>query len=166
MGDVPAEQGVIFQAGNAGGLPVPPVIGCFMMGAFGLPAVMVVATTWRQIPQYPWLLLVYLASLFPFLVLWVIKRLMSRYALRVFSSGDVEVVFPFKTVRIGRFDLATVAITSNYVHAINARRYWIVLADRAGKTLATFSPSAFTPQSLQAFVAAVLQVNPSVQVTE
>ena len=156
--------GVVFETGNRGTLPVPRVIGCLMVVVFGVPALMLVATTWREVPKYPWLIAVYLASLFPFLVLFVVSRLMARYALRVHADGGVDVVLPFKTVRIAKADLAAITLTSTYVAATNARRSWVVLSSPDGATWTTFSPSAFDAKAFEQFLAAVREVNPNVKI--
>ena len=156
---------LVFSARNPGRLPVPGVLGCVMVVAFSLPAVMLVATTWKELPNYPWLAAAWVGSLFPLAVLYVIRRLMTRYNLRLYADGLVEIVFPFKTVRIARGELASVTAQGVYVAAIRARRTWLVFASRDGKVLASLSPSAFEAGVVERFLGALREVNPQVAIS-
>jgi hypothetical protein len=154
--------GVVFEARNPGKLPVPGCLGCFMVGVFGMPAVMLPLMTWKEVPQNPWLLLVYIGALFPLAVLYVLKRLMSRYNLRVFQDGLVEIVYPFKTVRITQAELASVALQSTYVAALNGPRTSLVFTSRDGRMLASLAPQAFGGDAITRFVETLRSVNPDV----
>ena len=153
---------VSFEAKSPGRLPVPRSLGCLMVGVFGVPVVMLIATTWREVPNYPWLLAVYLAALFPLAALYAVKRLMKRYRLRVYADGAVEVAFPFRTVRIGRSELASVGTSTTHLAAAGGHRTFVVLASSDGRVLASFSPSAFGPGAVEAFLDALRRANPGV----
>lgn len=158
--------GVVFEARNPGKLPVPGCLGCLMVAVFGMPALMLPLITWKEVPQNPWLLLVYIGAFFPLGVLYVLKRLMSRYNLRVFQDGSVELVYPFKSVRIPQAELASVVLQSTYVGAIQGPVTALVFASRDGRLLASLQPQAFGGDVIARFIAALRSVNPDVSLPD
>jgi len=153
------------EIGNPGRLALPGVTVVFMCVMFGLPGIMLVATTWSMLGEYPVLLpLVWLGAAFPVLAVYVLKRLMARYRLRLFDDGAVELDFPFRSVRIGRDELAAIRRRGAYVSQGNVQRSWIEFISPGNSALATLPGNTFTTEDLERFFAALRGTNPAVAV--
>ena len=59
--------------------------------------------------------LVWLLFCFPVAVLIALGRLMGRYALAVERDGAVEIVYPFKTLRLAPVDIALVTSKASHL---------------------------------------------------
>lgn len=159
---------VVFQTGNPGRLAVPGAIAIFMTLVFGAPALMLVATTWRDLPDQPVLLpVLYLGSLFPLAVLFVLRRLMSRYALRVFDDGGVELVLPFKRRRFAagalsgiRLQKVTMAV---YQGGAAMRREHVHFIGADGSPAETMAVGAFSRSQWDAFFASLRERLPGLR---
>lgn len=158
----PAARRIVFETGNPGRLAVPGLLTVLMTALFGGIAAMLVATTWSLLPANPWLAAVWVAALFPLAVLWALKRLMARYALRVFADGAAEIVLPFKRVHIAPGALTAIARRDASV-GNGLRRTWIDFAGPDG-VHATVAARAFSPAQFDAFAAALRGAGAAVRV--
>lgn len=135
-----------------------------MLIAFGGPALMLVAMTIHEIREAPWMVLLWPVAFFPFLVVWTLKRLMTRYALRAFNNGDIEIVFPFKRQLIKREQLSSVTIKSRYVQQLQATQTFYLFGDSSGSVLANVHHGAFSNDQWESFLGALQRHHPSLTI--
>ena len=163
MGDT-----VIFRAGSRGGFGVGGCAGWFMLAVFGpLPFALIAFTInrWHELPVA--LTIFYVLSFFPLAVLFVIGRLISRYALAVERDGTVEIVYPFKTVRLGPTDFSRVVVQTahlGYNQGVPIHRPDVKFARADGSVAASVAMNAFSSEQWQAFLAALRGARPEVRV--
>jgi hypothetical protein len=148
---------VLFQTQNQGSFGVSSLLEIFLFMVFAMPAIVLPLFTFHELPETPWVALLYPIGFFPLGVLFVLKRLMTRYALRVYETGAAEIVFPFRTFRIASEDLSRIVLETAYVAAVSSNRTWI----RFDRILTSLSPMAFSSEELQLFFEAIQKANPS-----
>lgn len=159
----------IFRTGSKGGLGVGGCGGAFMLAVFGpLPFALIAFTinVWHEAPVG--LTIFYILSFFPLAVLFVIGRLISRYALAVERDGTVEIVYPFKTLRLSPSDFAwvtTQAAHLGYNQGMPIRRPDVKFVRADNHIAASVAMNAFSPQQWQDFLAALQSVRPDVRVS-
>ncbi|MBX3577903.1 MAG: hypothetical protein KF723_11885 [Rhizobiaceae bacterium] len=154
----------LFETGNPGRLGVPPAGMILMIVVFGFPAVMLPATTWSLVPEFPIMLpAFYLLALFPLAVLFVLRRLMSRYALRLLNDGTVELVLPFKTIRLSAATLSRV-VFSRAGTANRGQQTFASFIDARGTVAASVAASAFSSGQWQGFLDALRTLAPHIAV--
>lgn len=161
------ERDIVFQAGANNGLGVGGCLGAFMVGVFGIIPLALIAFTasaWREMPVI--LTIVWLVSFFPLAVLFVLSRVLRRYALIVGRTGWVEIVYPFKMVRLEPGDFSEVAVQSShlgYQQGVPLRRTNVYFI-RPGHVAATVAMQAFNQEQWRDFFAALRSVRPEVVV--
>jgi hypothetical protein len=154
---------VAFQTGNPGKLALPGFATIFMAVVLGFPAVVLPPMTWDLQPEMPILLpVLWIGACFPLAVLYVLGRLMSRYALRVFSDGSIDIVFPFKTVPIDAGKLASVRQASGGSQRM--RQVFVQFVTIDGKVAADVARNAFSTVQWSGFFDALRQAAPQVAV--
>ncbi len=155
---------MIFAYRHATSLGLPLIIQVVMIVAFGLPALACILFTLQDLPQNPWLIILYLVACFPLAVLFVLARLMSRYALAVFENGDLEVKLPFSRVTVAAGTLDSIVLESRYVAATKSQMSWFRFVDRDGRVILSLASSAFSNQVFEDFFKAARASNPSLRV--
>jgi hypothetical protein len=159
---------VAFEMRNTGDFGVGGCLTAVMLVVFGGMPLMLVAMTFQELGEEPVLLPIFwLVSLFPLAVLYVLRRLMRRYAVRLRRDGGVELILPFKTIRIERGDLAAVRTdTVNVATPASAparRRFAHFIApDRQVK--GSLAMSAFRDEQWQEFFARLAELRPDVEI--
>ncbi len=131
-----------------------------MFIAFGMPAAACILFTIHELPQHPWLILLYVISCFPVAVLFVLRRLMSRYALAVYENGDLEVTFPFSRKVLPSGSIEKITADSRYVAATQSRMSWIRFVGQKDKIHLSLARSTFSDQVFADFFAAAKARNP------
>jgi len=158
---------VLFQAGNKGGLPFSGCMKVFMFVMFSIP-IFAIPTTFPLLPEHPILIpLVWLLFCFPVAVLIVLGRLMGRYALAVRRDGIVEIVYPFRTLRLGPADFSRVVVQSahlGYAQGMPIRRPDVKFARHDDSIAASVAMNAFSAQQWQDFLAALRSARPDVRI--
>lgn len=155
---------IIFETGNPGRLGVPAFLAVFMVVIFGMPAILLPATTWDMVPEHPVLLpAVYVLAFFPLAVLFVLRRLMARYAMRLFADGAVELVLPFKTHRLAAANLARIVFSAAGA-ANRGRQPFANFVGPDGRVAASVAASAFSTGQWHAFLDALRSTAPNVTV--
>lgn len=158
----------IFRAGSRGGFGVGGCAGWFMLAVFGpLPFALIAFTVnrWHELPVG--LTIMYILSFFPLAVLFVISRLMSRYAIAVLAGGTVEIVYPFKTMRLGPGDFSRVVMQAahlGYAPGGPIHRPDVKFARDDGAVAASVALNAFSPEDWQGFLVVLQRVRPDVRV--
>ncbi len=150
-----------FETKNPGSLGLPIWLSVLMVSVFSIPLFAIPLIPLKEVLSTPLLMLLYPIACFPLTVLYVLKRLMTRYALRVYENGDAHIVFPFKTVHLKRGSLREVVVATRFVSAVNGYRTWIQFVAVSGNILASLSPNAFESEPLQQFIAALMETNPN-----
>ena len=159
---------LVFEARNTGQLGVGGCLTTWMYVVFSVIPIMLVLFTIGEFSEAPvGLSIFYVASLFPLAALFVLRRLMSRHALRIAGDGTVEVALPFKSVRIAPANLASIRAAS-----INAatpgtspiRKAYVYFLSADGTSQAVVPFSAFTQAQWQDFYSALARVRPEVSV--
>jgi hypothetical protein len=159
---------VEYEARNTGQLGVGGCLGIWMYVVFGGMPLALIAMTWQDLAEAPvWLPVFWLVSFFPLAMLLVLRRLMARHALRIGRAGWVEIVLPFKTIRLAPGELAAVkaaSVTAATPGTAPIRRaYAYFLApDRSVK--ATVAMAAFGQDQWAAFFDALARVRPDVEI--
>ena len=159
----------IFRTGRKGGLGVGGCGGWFMLAVFGpLPFALIAFTLsrWHEAPVV--LTIFYIASFFPLAVLFVIARLITRYALAVGRDGTVEIVYPFKTVRLAPADFAwvtTQAAHLGYNQGMAIRRPDVKFVRADNSIAASVAMHAFSQGQWQDFLAALQHARPEVRIS-
>jgi hypothetical protein len=158
----------IFEARNAGQLGVGGCLTTWMYVVFSVIPIMLVLFTIGEFSESPiGLSLFYVASLFPLAALFVLRRLMSRHALRIAVDGTVEAALPFKSIRIAPADLASIRAASVNAAAPGAspiRKAYVYFLSVDGTSQAVVPFSAFTQAQWQDFYRALAAVRPEVTV--
>ncbi len=158
-----AVRETLFEYKNRWTLGMPRPIQFIMFLVFGFPA-LVPLMTWKLVAETPWIIVLWIACCFPLTVLYVLGRLMSRYGLRVFSNGDVEIIFPFSRVSIAGNNLKGIVAERFYVEATKGYVTWIRFVDAGGHVLASVSPIAFPSETWSGFVESLRQAKPGLDV--
>jgi hypothetical protein len=153
---------VKFEAKNPGSLGLPIWLSFLMVSLFSIPLLLIPMIPISEIVKTPALLVFYPIAVFPLGVLYVLRRLMTRYGLRVYENGDARIEFPFKIVQIKQGTLREIVVQTRFVAALNGYRTWIQFVDLSGRILASLSPNAFASEPLHQFIAAVKETNPGV----
>ena len=156
----------LFEARNSGQLGVGGCLTAIMLAVFGGIPLGLVVMTLPEFGEAPVMLSIfYVLSLFPLAALYVLRRLMSRYRLRLERGGTVEVTLPFKTVRIAPGELAAVrtaevtAATSGNTPMRRAFAHFIG-TDRQVK--ASIAMSVLTAEQWQEFFTVLSRTRPDV----
>lgn len=158
----------IFRTGSKGGLGVGGCGGAFMLAVFGpLPFALIAFTlnVWHEMPVV--LTIFYILSFFPLAVLFTVNRLISRYALAVERDGTVEIVYPFRTVRLGPGDftrVTTQAAHLGYNQGMPIRRPDVKFVRPDDNIAASVAMNAFSQQQWQDFLSALRSVRPDVRI--
>ncbi len=117
-----------------------------------------------MVPEYPVLLpAAYVLAFFPLGVLFVLRRLMARYALRLHADGAVELVLPFKTHRLPAGSLARVVFSAVGV-ANRGRQTFAGFVGVDGRVAASVAASAFSTAQWRDFLDALRKAAPHVTV--
>ncbi len=151
---------LLFHAENKGSLGLPRWILFLMITMFGLPAVVLPLFTWHELGQNPLLVILYIVAWFPLGVMYFLKRLMTRYGLRVYQDGQVEIVYPFSIQRWNVHQMSEVQHKRHFVGATHSYRTWIHFFDLEGKHLCSLSPMAFQAEDLATFTSQLKLLNP------
>jgi hypothetical protein len=158
----------IFEARNRGGLAVGGCLTAAMLSVFGGMPLILVAMTWQDLEEAPvGLPAFYVVSLLPLAILYVLRRLMMRHALRVRRDGQVELVLPFKTIRMGGEDLAAVrtsTVLAGTPGSAPMRRAYAHFISADGAVKASVAMSAFPPKQWQGFFSALSGVRPDIRI--
>lgn len=154
---------LIFEFHHPRGLGLPIFIQIVMIVAFGMPSIACFLFTLQELPQHPWLVLVYLVSLFPMAVLYLLARFMGRYALKVYENGDLEVTFPFSKKILSSGSVSKITSDSRYVAATKSTMTWIRFVSHEGQILLSLAGSVFAKQVFDEFVAAAKSANPQLR---
>lgn len=163
-----AAEGLEYEARNSGQLGVGGCLALSMFVVFGGMPLALIAMTWQDLGEAPlWLPLFWLVSFFPLAVLLCLRRLMARYALRIGRAGWVEIVLPFRTIRMAPGELAAIkaaSVNAATPGAAPLRRAFVYFLgpDRAVK--ATVAMAAFSTEQWQGFYDALARVRPEVEV--
>ena len=158
----------LFEMRNSGGFGVGGCLTTVMLVVFGGIPVMLVAFTFQEVSEAPVLLpLFWLASLFPLAVLFVLRRLMQRYAVRLERNGTVEVILPFKTIRMAPDELVavrpdTVNVATSGTAPMRRSFAHFIGPDRSVKASVAMSP--FSDAQWQEFFARLAQARPEVEI--
>lgn len=159
----------VFEAKNAGQFGVGGCLTSWMYIVFGGMPVLLVLMTIGEFSEAPvGLTIFYILSLFPLAVLFVLRRLMARYALRLYRDGAVETVLPFKSIRIAPADLAairTASVSAATPGTSSIRKAYVYFLSRDGASQAVVAASAFTDEQWQGFYKALAGVRPDVEVS-
>lgn len=155
----------LFVMQNPGELPVPLFIQFIMYAVFSLPLI-VIPITLREVPESPWLLLVYVAACFPLALMWGLKRLMGRYAVAVHEDGRLVVTLPFKSQTFAAGALQRVAFNTvrAQVGGTVQNRTWVQLIGAGDTLLTQFASTAFSGEQIQDLLQALRQVNPQLPI--
>ena len=157
-----------FEMRNSGDLGVGGCLTIVMLVVFGGIPLMLVAMTWQELDEAPVLLPVFwLVSLFPLGALYVLRRLMRRYAVRLRHDGGVELILPFKTIRLEPGELVavrpdTVSVATPGSAPVRRRFAHFIGPDRSVK--ASLAMSAFSDAQWEEFLARLARVRPDVEV--
>ena len=161
-------EGFVFEARNTGQLGVGGCLTTWMYVVFSVIPLMLVLFTIGEFSESPiGLSLFYVASLFPLAALFVLRRLMSRHALRIAGDGTVEVALPFKSIRIAPADLASIraaSVSAATPGASPIRKAYVYFLSDDGASQAVVPFSAFTQTQWQDFYRALAAVRPEVTV--
>ena len=163
-----ADGETFFEARNSGQLGVGGCLTAVMLIVFGGIPLGLVAMTVGEIGEAPILLpLFYLVSLFPLAVLFVVRRLMTRYRLRLERGGTVEVTLPFKSVRLAPGELAAVRTASVAAATPGTSSMQIAYAHfigTDGQVKASIAMRVLSPEQWRDFFAALSQLHPGVEI--
>lgn len=154
-----------FEMKSEGRMPIPSVLFYFMLVMFGLPAVMLFLTTIGEVFETPWLVGVYLVSWFPIALLFFLKWALARYAVRLYMDRTIEILYPFKTVRVSLHEVTTagvVMIPTNRRHMSMAH---VVLGSADGATVATFSANMFDANQIERFFVELIKLAPQIAIS-
>jgi hypothetical protein len=160
---------VAFEIRNRGGLPLPAVIQGIMLLVFAMPLI-VIPMTFSEVAKHPMVLLVWLAACFPLALMYVLKRLFTRFAVALYQDGGVRITQPFTTHNISREQLATIVTRTNQAHvggANTAARVavpWMYFFDSADKKLAQVSPAGFDASDIEKLLGEVRRLRPDVRI--
>ena len=161
-------QDIAFEMRNTGDLGVGGCLATWMLVIFGGMPLVLVAMTWQELGEEPVLLPIFwLVSLFPLAVLFVLRRLMRRYAVRLRRDGGVEVILPFKTIRLAPAELAavrtdTVSVATPASAPARRRFAYFISPDRQVK--ASLAMSAFGDDQWREFFSRLAELRPDVEV--
>lgn len=157
-----------FEARNRGQLGVGGCLAIWMFVVFGGMPLALIAMTWQDLAEAPvWLPVFWLVSFFPLAMLLVLRRLMGRYALRIGRAGWVELVLPFKTIRLAPGELAAIKAAS--VNAATPgpapmRRAFVYFLGPDRSVKATVAMAAFGQPQWADFYEALARVRPDVEI--
>jgi hypothetical protein len=154
----------IFSYRHPTSLGLPIIIQLVMVVAFGGPALACIMFTLQDLPQNPWLVFLYMVACFPLVVLVILARLMSRYALAVYGNGDLEVTLPFSKVTVAAGKLDSIVPESRYVAATKSQMTWLRFVDHDGRVILSLSSSSFSNQVFDDFFAAARATNPTLRI--
>jgi hypothetical protein len=163
-----APDETLFEMRNSGDFGVGGCLTIVMLVVFGGIPVMLVAMTFQELSEAPVLLPIFwLVSLFPLAVLYVLRRLMRRYAVRLRHDGTVELILPFKTIRLEPGELVavrpdTVSVATPGTAPIRRRFAHFIGSDRSLK--ASLAMSAFSDEQWNEFFARLAQARPEVEI--
>ena len=158
----------IFEVRNSGQLGVGGCLTTWMYVVFGGMPILLVLFTVQEFSEAPvGLTIFYILSLFPLAVLFVLRRLMARHALRIAGDGSVEVALPFKSIRIAPGDLdslRTATVNAATPGSSPIRKAYVYFLSADGTSQAVVPASAFTEAQWQEFYRALAGVRPDVAV--
>lgn len=163
-----ARHEILYEMRNSGGLGVGGCLTTVMLVVFGGIPLMLVAFTIGEVSEEPVLLpLFWLVSLFPLAALFVLRRLMQRYAVRLRNDGGVELILPFKTIVLEPGELVavrpdTVNVATSGTAPMRRSFAHFIGPDRSVKASMAMSP--FTDAQWQEFFARLVQVRPEVEI--
>lgn len=157
-------QRILFATKNPGKLGVPLWIAIVMVVAFSIPLFALPFIRLSDIYETPLLILIYPAAFFPLSLLYLLRRLMTRYALRVYEDGSLDVIYPFTAIHIPRERLQELFFETHFIATVNGNRTWIRFVDSKAEVIATLSPNAFDRESLDGFIAALKATNVGLKV--
>lgn len=159
---------LVFEARNTGQFGVGGCLTGWMYIVFGGIPVMLVLMTIGDFSEAPvGLTIFYVVSLFPLAVLFVLRRLMARHALRLYRDGAVEAALPFKSTRIAPANLAairTASVSAATPGTSPIRKAYVYFLSRDGTSQAVVPASAFTNEQWQGFYTALAGVRPDVEI--
>lgn len=153
-------QTIVYHHQNPIRLGLPWSIQAIMFAVFSIP-LMFPLLTWKLVPEMPWIVLLWPIALFPMGVMYMLARLMSRYGVTVYATGDTLITFPFQRVSIKREQLASIVLEKNYVAATKSYMSWLRFADKSGKVITSLSPQALPDEALGKYLEALQSTNPA-----
>ena len=115
-------QRIKFFTKNSGNLGLPRWLSFIMVTAFSIPLLALPFIGVKDICEPPLLVLIYPAAFFPLSILYLLRRLMTRYALRVYEDGSSDIIYPFTTVHIPRDRLQALVFETRFIAAVNGDR--------------------------------------------
>lgn len=165
---VEAADDLVYEMRNSGQLGVGGCLTSVMLIVFGGMPLMLIAMTVQDIAEAPISLpIFYLVSFLPLGILYVLWRLMKRYALRIRRDGEVELVLPFKTIRMARGELGSVKtaeVRAETPGTSPMRRTLAYFIGADGQVKANVAMAAFTGEQWQGFFAALSRARPEVTI--
>lgn len=154
---------IVFKHKNRVGLGLPILIQILMIGVFAIPLSLPLLT-WKLIPENPMVLILWPISIFPWTLLYLLARFISRYGLIVYANGDTTLVFPFKQITLKREQLASIVVEKNYVAATKSYMSWIRFADAQEHVLASLSLTAIPATVMSHYIDALRQTHPDLSI--
>ncbi len=160
---------VLFKTQPVEGLPVPGWIMAIMVFCFSLP-LMVIPITIKEVPSNPWILLAWLAAPFPLSVLYVLRRLFTRFEMVLYADGGVHITKPFSQTMIASGQLHSIIALTRAAHvsgqgtAIRIPIPWLYFYDASDRQITMVSPSAFRAEDVSGFLNALARYFPKVLV--
>jgi hypothetical protein len=165
---VGSPEAFVFEARNTGQLGVGGCLTTWMYVVFSVIPLMLVLFTIGEFSEAPvGLSIFYVASLFPLVALFVLRRLMGRHALRLARDGTIEAALPFKTIRMAPGEVAaikTATVSAATPGSANIRKAYVYFLSSDGQSRAVVPASAFTDAQWQDFYRALAAVRPEVAI--
>jgi hypothetical protein len=159
---------IVFEIRNRGGLPLPPVVVWIMIAVFSLPLILIPMTI-GEVKAHPTVLLAWVGACFPLGLLYVLKRLFTRFAVALFADGSVRITQPFTTRTIPRERLATIVTKTNQANIGGGATGrvavpWLFFFDSTDTQLEKVSPSGFDGGDVSNLLAEIQRLRPDVRI--
>jgi len=160
-------KSVALEIRNKSGFPLPGIIQGIMWVVFSFPLI-VIPITFSEVGKNPKVLVFWLAVCIPITVMFLLRRLFTRFAIALFDDGSLKITQPFNSQSIAREQLATIVARSNNAHvgggaAVRVAIPWLYFFDSADKQLAQVSPAGFDAADVEHLLSAITRLRPDVR---
>jgi hypothetical protein len=159
----------IFKTQPVEGLPVPMWIAAIMVVSFALP-LLVIPMTFNQVTSNPWVLLFWLAAPFPLTMLYLLRRLFTRFAIALYADGSVEIVQPFSRCTIAAGKLRSVIAMRQQMHlgepGMRTSIPWLYFYDAKDQQITHVSPAAFRAEDIAGFLRMLAERFPAIGIEQ
>jgi hypothetical protein len=160
---------VLFQTKPVEGLPLPRWILAIMVFSFSLP-LMVIPITMKLVSSNPWVLVFWVGAAFPLTVLYLLRRLFTRFSMILYSDGGMLLIQPFARLLIAPGQLHSVMAMTQQAHisgqgaAVRVPIPWLFFYDATDKQITRVSPMAFGAEDTSEFLRLLAQHFPGVKI--